>query len=46
MQEVVTKTIPKKIKCKKENSLSEVVLQIAEEEENQKVKDEGTGILK
>ena len=38
MQEVVTKTIPKEIKCKKENSLSEVVLQIAEERRKPKGK--------
>ena len=40
VQEVVTKTIPKKKKCKKAKSLSETALQIAEERREAKGKGE------
>ena len=40
MQEVVTKTIPKKKKCKKAKCLSEEALQIAEERREAKGKGE------
>ena len=40
IQEVVTKTIPKKKKCKKEKWLSEETLQIAEERREVKSKRE------
>ena len=40
VQEAVTKTIPKKKKCKKANWLSEEVLQIAEERREVKSKGE------
>ena len=46
MQEVVNKNIPKKSKCRKENSLSEEALQIAEKRRKPKVKEEGKGIPK
>ena len=39
VQEVVTKTIPKKMKCNKAKWLSEEPLQKAEEEEKQKVRE-------
>ena len=39
IKEVVTKTIPKKRKCKKEKWLSEDALQIAEERREEKGKD-------
>ena len=39
IKEVVTKTIPKKRKCKKEKWLSEDALQIAEERREDKGKD-------
>ena len=39
LQEVVTKTIPKKRKCKKAKWLSEEALQRAEKKEKQKVKE-------
>ena len=38
VQEVVTKTIPKKKKCKKEKWLSEETLQIAEKRRDRKAK--------
>ena len=38
VQEMVTKTIPKKKKCKKATLLSEEALQIAEKEEKQKAR--------
>ena len=41
VQEVVTKTIPKKMKCNKAKWLSEEPLQKAEEEEKQKVREKG-----
>ena len=41
VQKVVTKTIPKKQKCKKAKWLSEEVLQIAEKEEMWKEKQKG-----
>ena len=41
VQEVVTKTIPKKKKCNKVKSLPEEALQIAEE--RKEVKDKGEG---
>ena len=41
VQKVVTKTIPKKQKCKKVKWLSEEVLQIAEKEEKRKAKEKG-----
>ena len=44
VQEVVTKTIPKKKKCKKVKWLSEEALQIAEEKEKQKAKEKGKDI--
>ena len=37
VQEAVTKTIPKKMNYKKEKQLSDEALQVAEEEEKQKV---------
>ena len=40
MQEVVTKTIPKKKKYKKAKWLSEEALQIAEKEEKRKAKEQ------
>ena len=39
LQEAVTKTIPKKKKCKKAKSLSEDTLQLAEKEEKRKAKE-------
>ena len=42
VQEVVTKTIPKKKKCKKAKRLSEEALQIAEKEVKRKAKEKGT----
>ena len=39
VQEVVTKTIPKKNKCKKANYLSEEALQIAEKRKDAKGKE-------
>ena len=44
VQEVVTKTIPKKKKCKKEKWLSEEALQITEERREGKSKAEGKDI--
>ena len=44
VQEAVTKTIPKKKKCKKAKWLSEEALQIAEEEGKWKVKEKGKDI--
>ena len=44
VQEVVTKTIPKKKKCKKAKWLSKEALQIAEKEEKQKSKERGKDI--
>ena len=41
VQQVVTKTIPKKKKCNKAKWFSEEALKIAEEEEKQKVKEKG-----
>ena len=41
---MVTKTIPKKKKCKKATLLSEEALQIAEKEEKQKAKEKGKDI--
>ena len=41
VQEAVTKTIPKKKKCKKAKQLSEEALQIAEKEEKGKAKEKG-----
>ena len=41
VQDVVTKTIPKKMKCNKAKWLSEEPLQKAEEEEKQKVREKG-----
>ena len=41
VQEVVTKTIPKKKKYKKENSVSEEALQIAEKRREVKAKEKG-----
>ena len=41
VQEVVTKTIPKKKKFKKTKWLSEEALQIAEEREKQKAREKG-----
>ena len=43
-QEMVTKTIPKKKKCKKEKWLSEEALQITEERREGKSKAEGKDI--
>ena len=45
VQEVVTKTFPKKKKCKKAKRLSEEVLQIDENEEKWKAKEEEKDIL-
>ena len=44
VQEVVTKTIPKKKKCKKAKRLSEEALQIAEKEVKLKAKEKGKDI--
>ena len=44
VQEVVTKTTPKKKKCKKAKQLSEEALQIAEKEEKGKAKEKGKDI--
>ena len=44
VQEVVTKTIPKKKKCKKAKWLSEEVLQIAEKRREVKAKDKGKDV--
>ena len=44
VQEVVTKTIPKKKKCKKAKRLSEEALQIAEKEVKRKAKEKGKDI--
>ena len=44
VQEVVTKTTPKKKKCKKVKQLSEEALQIAEEEEKPKAREKGKDI--
>ena len=44
VQEAVTKTIPKKKKCKKAKWLSEEALQIAEEREKQNTKEKGKDI--
>ena len=44
VQEVVTKTIPKKKKFKKAKWLSEEALQIAEKEENRKAEEKGQDI--
>ena len=41
VQEVVTKTIPKKKKCNKAKCLSEEALQIAEERREAKAKEKG-----
>ena len=41
VQEAVTKTTPKKKKCKKVKQLSEEALQIAEEEEKPKAREKG-----
>ena len=41
VQEVVTKTTPKEMKCNKAKWLSEEPLQKAEEEEKQKVREKG-----
>ena len=41
IQEAMTKTIPKKMKCNKAKWLSEEPLQKAEEEEKQKVREKG-----
>ena len=45
VQEAVTKTIPKKKKCKKAKWLSEEVLQIDEKQEKWKAKKEEKDIL-
>ena len=45
VQEAVTKTIPKKKKCKKAKWLPEAVLQIAEKEKTQKAKEKRKDIL-
>ena len=45
IQEVVTKIIPKKKKCKKAKWLSDEALQMAEEGDNQKVREKGKNIL-
>ena len=44
LQEVVTKTIPKKKKCKKAKWLSEEALQIAEERRKVKAREKGEDI--
>ena len=44
VQEAVTKTTPKKKKCKKVKQLSEEALQIAEEEEKPKAREKGKDI--
>ena len=44
VQEVVTKTIPKKKKCKKAKWLSDEALQMAEEGEKQKAREKGKDI--
>ena len=44
VQEVVTKTIPKKKKCRKANWFSEEALQILTKEENQKAREKGKDI--
>ena len=44
VQEVVTKTIPKKKKCKKAECLSKEALQIAEERRAAKSREKGHGI--
>ena len=44
VEKVVTKTIPKKKKCKKTKWLSEEALQIVEKEEKQKTKEKGKDI--
>ena len=44
LQEAVTKTIPKKKKCKKGKYLPEEALQVAEERREVKSKKEGKGI--
>ena len=44
VQELVTKTTPKKKKCKKAKWLSEEALQIAEKQEKQKPKEKGKDI--
>ena len=46
VQEVVTKTIPKKKKCKKAKWLSEESLQIADKRREVKAKEKGKDILK
>ena len=43
LQDALTKTIPKKKKCKKAKWLSEETLQIAEERREVKSKEEGEG---
>ena len=45
IQEVVTKIIPKKKKCKKAKWLSDEALQMAEEGDNQKAREKGKNIL-
>ena len=45
VQEAMTKTTPKKKKCKKVKQLSEEALQIAEEEEKPKAREKGKDIL-
>ena len=44
VQEVVTKTIPKKKKCKKVKGLSEEALQISEKRREAKTKEKGKDI--
>ena len=44
IQEVVTKTIPKKKKCKKVKGLSEEALQISEKRREAKTKEKGKDI--
>ena len=46
VQEAVTKTIPKKKKCKKENCLFGELLYIAEERREAKTMDKGKGRAK
>ena len=45
VEKVVTKTIPKKKKCKKTKWLSEEALHIAERRSEPKAKEKGTDIL-